>query len=273
MKRLLLVLILCAPAWAANDFTSDPNCKLLYRFESGALTADSKGTSTLTAVASPTADTTNYKEGAASTYMDDASSQYYSVADSGLGSGVPFKSDVNDFEFTITLWWRSESTNYGAGFDPIWAKGANVHLYTYNNFGTGRIVIQLAFEHGETPSVSHDGTGLYDFDTWYFTAVSYNRTTRAVRIYWANPDGSEHGTTAESVMSGAYLTLEGNSSAFEIGHSTPYSAVHEFDGRVDEFVMFDKALSQDDVNDIRDGLYPSSTTTSTSDWWWRRRHN
>ena len=32
----------------ANDFSSDSNCVALWRFESGALTADSIGTNTLT---------------------------------------------------------------------------------------------------------------------------------------------------------------------------------------------------------------------------------
>lgn len=30
----------------ANNFTADPNCKALWRFENGALTVDSKGTNT-----------------------------------------------------------------------------------------------------------------------------------------------------------------------------------------------------------------------------------
>ena len=47
----------------ANDFSGDPSCKAVWRFENGALTADSKGANTLTAVNGPTADTSLYKEG------------------------------------------------------------------------------------------------------------------------------------------------------------------------------------------------------------------
>jgi len=65
MKRLLLVLILCAPAWSVNDFASDPNCKVVYRFEDGALTTDSQGSTTLTNANSVVADTVNFAEGAA----------------------------------------------------------------------------------------------------------------------------------------------------------------------------------------------------------------
>ena len=46
----------------ANDFSLDNNCLVLYRFENGALTTDSKDSATLVASSpSPTADTTHYK--------------------------------------------------------------------------------------------------------------------------------------------------------------------------------------------------------------------
>jgi hypothetical protein len=44
---LLLALLLCVAAQAANDFTDDPNAVSLYRHENGAVTTDSIGTNTL----------------------------------------------------------------------------------------------------------------------------------------------------------------------------------------------------------------------------------
>ena len=68
----------------ANDFSGDPSCKAVWRFENGALTADSKGANTLTAVNSPTADTSLYKEGGASVNLATASHQFFKIADANL---------------------------------------------------------------------------------------------------------------------------------------------------------------------------------------------
>jgi hypothetical protein len=73
----------------ANNFT---DALALWRFEPGALTADSIGANTLTPSASPpTSDVVNFKEGAGSALFTRASSQFYHIADAALGAGFPFK--------------------------------------------------------------------------------------------------------------------------------------------------------------------------------------
>ena len=61
----------------ANDFSSDTDCKALWNFENGALTTDSKGGNTLSIGGNtPSADTVNYKQGAASCDFDSSNDEY-----------------------------------------------------------------------------------------------------------------------------------------------------------------------------------------------------
>jgi hypothetical protein len=76
----------------ANDFSAEDSVKALWRFESGALGTDSKGTNTLTPQNSPTEDTADYKEGACSVSLLNTSSQYLLITDANLNAGFPFKS-------------------------------------------------------------------------------------------------------------------------------------------------------------------------------------
>lgn len=94
----------------ANDFSADERCKALWKFESGALTTDSEGTNTLVASASPpTADTTNYREGAASALFTSADSQCYSIADASLDSGFPWKNGESNLDGSFCFWAKRGS--------------------------------------------------------------------------------------------------------------------------------------------------------------------
>ena len=78
----------------ANNFTNDPNCKAIWKLDSGALTTDSISTNTLTNTG-VAGDTTNHKEGTGcgDWEVTDVPSDYMSIADASLASGFPLKSD------------------------------------------------------------------------------------------------------------------------------------------------------------------------------------
>ena len=89
----------------ANDFSGDSSCKALWRFESGALTTDSKATNTLTNNGG-TEETTNHMEGACAVALASASSQYLNIPDANLVSGFPLKSDDTTKLATFAFWIR-----------------------------------------------------------------------------------------------------------------------------------------------------------------------
>ena len=63
----------------ANDFSGDSNCVALWRFENGALTADSKGTNTLTDVNTVGSDTVDYKEGSGCADFEATASERFTI--------------------------------------------------------------------------------------------------------------------------------------------------------------------------------------------------
>ena len=80
----------------ANDFSSDPRCKALWRFESGALTADSRGpTPSPPTMLRPKTPWITGK-GLAALISETDASQYFSIADGSLDAGYPLKSGDAD---------------------------------------------------------------------------------------------------------------------------------------------------------------------------------
>jgi hypothetical protein len=97
------------------DF-GDPRLQARYRFESDALTADSKGTNTLTASGGmPTADTVDFKTGAASLYLA-GSGQHLRIADASQGPLFPFKNGDTWLSGAFTSWWKFYSVSQGTLF-------------------------------------------------------------------------------------------------------------------------------------------------------------
>ena len=92
----------------ANNFTTDPNCVALWRMESGALTADSIGTNTLTnhGVAE---DAVNFKEGACAADFESTESDYMIIGDAALNAGFPLKSGDTSKKYSFAFWVKFES--------------------------------------------------------------------------------------------------------------------------------------------------------------------
>ena len=86
----------------ANDFSGDGACVALWRFESGALTTDSIGTNTLTDVNTVGTETTDYQEGSACADIERDNSELFSIDDTDLDSGFPYKSGGSDLDITVS---------------------------------------------------------------------------------------------------------------------------------------------------------------------------
>ena len=100
----------------ANDFSGDANCVALWRYESGALDVDSIGGNDLTASGIfPTANTTDYKEGAGSADFEKGSFQYLRRNDVNLDAGFPLKSGDANKKISVCSWFQMESTGTQMG--------------------------------------------------------------------------------------------------------------------------------------------------------------
>ena len=250
IKKLLLILCLCSVSYGANDFSGDGNCVALYRFESGALTTDSKGTNTLSANGTPTADAVDYKEGSGCVDLEvTAPAESYERADASLSADFPFKKDTANKTISLAFWcklesaatWRmlsgkSVASNYFPYFVGIGATG-NLELYIADGLTNENYV------YGTTLT-----TGI-----WYHIGITYEDAGKTYRIrVWDDNAGALLGADLTGTGSkNAYMGVDG---AFAVGgyrSGTTFS----FDGKIDEFVVFNDVLTADEIDQIRTGTY------------------
>lgn len=238
----------------ANDFSGDANCVALYRFESGALTTDSKGTNTLTSNGTPVSDTTNYKEGSGSVDFEASDTgDYFSRADADLSSDFPFKSGTSNTTFSFVFWYKAETLS-----------GAVVSKYSATSGGRSleirpatSIDLLLGYNSGNSvETISH--ASALSTGRWYHVGVAVDGATGNYRIrIWDDTAGAILGTDKTGTAANAlYL----NTRVFAIGSraGSPW-----LDGLLDEVAVFNDVLSATEIDAIRAGTYAAGSTPVT----------
>src|SRR3990172_20161 len=140
----------------ANNFSTDTNCIALYRFESGALTTDSKGTNTLTSSGSPIANTSDYKEGAASVDLETSTSDFYYINDANLDPQFPLRNGDTNKKISIAGWFKPESLPATSAMRTLCSKydgAANKRSFmvgAFNDAGTTKLRLYLGYNSGLT---------------------------------------------------------------------------------------------------------------------------
>jgi len=222
-----------------NDFSGDATCLAVWRFESGALTVDSKGSNTLTAVNGPTENTSDYREGACASEHERDNRQYYQINDANLPSDFPFKSGGTTTKGTYCGWFKFESTGGDQGLIGKLRCSGSCGVFQYN--GT----FYLDWNNGWQSTGISASTGI-----WYHVAcrMDLDNKTSNVRIYRAS-DGQTFNyekTGWGSLTPGAY--------PFRIGAF--YNDTNAFDGITDEVVVFKRLLTNAEIDAIRSGTFP-----------------
>jgi len=238
----------------ANDFTCDPHCVALYRFESGALTVDSKDGNTLTAYNNPIADTVDFREGAASVQLVKASSQYFARTDPDLNSGFPCKFGETNRSFTFCFWILPGAISSNAYIISKSADGGGAaykqSYRIYLSADTKKITLLLVKDGTYSGSVfTHNSELTCDGAHWYHVAVSHDASNGGIRIrIWDDTAQAILGTDRTDTF--AY-TLNVGDADFCIGKLITYYV----DGNLDEVVVFNRVLSTDVIDLIRQGKY------------------
>ena len=253
MKRLLLVLLMCAPAWSVNDFTGDANVVALWRFENGALTTDSKGANTLTN-SGVGGDTTNYKEGLASALFNAVSDVLYR-ADADLDAGFPFKSGDTTKKITVCGWFRPTSL---IAFNR-WLVSKYRWSDNERSFGifvddaSNAISLSIGYNSGASyEELNHASTLIVN--TWYHFGITFDDSDKSYRIrIWDDTAGAilgvdKTGTATNNMYAGA--------APFAIGKGESDNALS---AQVDEIVVFNDILTAAEIDQIRGGTYGAPT--------------
>ena len=227
-----------------NNFSADSNCKALWRFENGALTTDSKGGNTLTATGSPASDTTNYKEGSGS--LDLAVTAYYTRTDTDLDAGFPLKNGDANKKISVCLWMRPHALPVLFNF-PV----SKWDLATHASFA-----VSLRSTGNIRARISYDGTNVEDkastatltINQWYHVGITFQDSDKSYQMrIWGDTEAAVVENSSGTFTNSIFVST-GPLNVGSMG-STNY------DGNLDEIVVFDDILTADEIDQIRAGTY------------------
>jgi len=245
----------------ANDFSWDSRCKALYGFGSGALTADSIGSNTLTNNNSVAEDLVNFKEGACSAYFDNAINQYLSIVDANLDSGFPCKSGETNRSFLFPFWFKPDAVGVAALsvlFGKFGGSSLQNSFYVYMLKSTKKIILAVYRDGTDTvDGLTHDSALNDDGNHWYHIIISFNSITKERKIsIYDYTAGAILGTDKTDIW--GYTVNIGNA-PFSIASSSSSN----LGGNVDEFGAFNSILGTNATDKIRAGTYTNPAPAKT----------
>lgn len=237
----------------ADDY---PESLARWKFESGALTTDSRSTNTLTDVNTVTADTTNFKEGAASADFEAGSTQYFYRTDANLASGFPLKSGESNTTITISTWIRPESLITAGQYRMIWGKYAeNKASLWFGLDGNEKLNMQIGYNLGVGEELlgPHATALTSDATTWYHITGVYNGSTKAFAIMVRDTNCAEVGSDLTGSSTNSISAPEDG--PMSIGAVYWSSYVYSFDGLIDDMAIFNTPLTADQATLVCKGLF------------------
>ena len=225
------------PPTTGNNFAGDPNCVALWRFEPGALTADSVSTNNLTNHgADPNS---SGREGAGCAHFTPTGG-YLDIADTALTSKFPLKNGHSHVRISVCFWFRPKTTT---GEQYLWEKytdaGRSLALYCLPDYFGFKIGIQNGQSKNDASSPNLVPTAGH----WYHIAATYNGddTSYRFRVYDATADMMRETTGSFG------QDISVTDAAVTIGSQT--------DGLIDECAVFNDVLTAGDIDKIRQGTY------------------
>ena len=255
-----------------NDFSEDDDCVALWRFEAAALLEDSKGNNDWYIYPSsgpvdPAADTVIFKEGASSVYFDgwgnvgppeDNSPSLY-ILDTGLDAGFPLKSGDATKQFSICFWIKLDSFDtseeeaeyYNAWFKKGVEGGSHCSLAiqaaSVDEGVTHKVKLMLSST-GASYDAAYTHASALATGVWYHVAVTYGPGTYRIRIW---DDTAQAILGADAI--GAAIDTHVDDGWCWLG-SPVYDS--DIDGHVDEMVIFKRVLTVEEIDKIRQGVFP-----------------
>jgi hypothetical protein len=234
----------------ANDFSARSDCLALYNFEDGALTTDSKGSNTLTAVNTPTADTTNFKQGSAAVSLAAASAQYLAITDANLPAGWPMKSGDTSRLMSLGVWLRPTTVD-GTGRRILAKMKSAGNLRSWSIYHTTGGVY-LSYSTNGTSNTNVQIAAAMTANQWYYLTFILDGTngTWKCRMFsftagtWANLSGSFTGPLYVAAAD------------FRIGADDDLGANTCFNGQIDELVIFNTLVNPVELAAGKDGVFP-----------------
>jgi hypothetical protein len=229
-----------------NDFTNDGSCVADWKFNSGALTTDSKSTNTLTNNNTVAEDTTNQKEGNACATFDGA--DYFSIADADLAAGFPTKSGDTAKLFTITGFFKTPSSLPGSTtWQTLISKRKTSATAAYSWWlGLNNSRLKFLWYYSGATTYTYDvyASNLAT-STRYFFMVVVDGVNKTFNGYLWNADtGAYIGTATQSPAN--VLQVPASSPALGIGGDGDGNTLAASGTLIDNISIFNRKISQTD---------------------------
>jgi len=241
---------------AGNDFTSDPRCIALWRFEPAQLTTDSIGTNTLTNYGAE-AVTTQCREGSGCARFDATFKDYMRIADGHLAASFPLKDGDRKRKITVCYWVNVESLPNSPELMYVFGK--------YDSVKDFRSIATAVKAGGETGLIyGYDNGRQFDQiwqksaakrilpNRWYHMAFAFNGQDRSYRIRVYDETA---GVLLFDDSGTALYDISATAAAVTIGNLAELASKRYFDGCLDELVVFADVLTGDEIDRIRQGKY------------------
>lgn len=242
---------------SGNDFSGDPNCVALWRFEDGALTADSIGTNILTNNNGVVSNQVDYKEGAASADFELDSSQCFYIADGDLDANFPLKNGDSNKKISICFWFQRESSVASSEIlISKWDSTLNTRSLLLQINSSNEFRFYLGYNGGASAElVLNTGTVLATGRFFHF-GFTFQDSDKAWKIViW--DDTAESKIVDASGTAGQNINVE--DSPFVIGGYFDNGSIFgSYDGEKDEVVVFKDILTTGEIDEIRQGVYNGS---------------
>ncbi len=259
MKRLLIILILCGPALAVNDFSGDPNWVGGYTFDGSDPFDDQSGNGNhLYWQFRPWLETTGMQEGDGCIDMESTIDGTWAISNANLSAGFPGKSGTSNNVWSIGLWFKLESlpTAGAPDYDTrticgiVGAGKASWGARVQNNGGNAQVQIFIGYNSGASEeTINHTGRNL-SATVWYHLGMTFDNSDKGyvMRLYDSSNTTvyDQAGTTTNN------MNVEDGLFSLSTG---PGVAAAEYDGLLDELAVFNDELTLTDINNIRGQSY------------------
>ena len=268
MKRLVLVLLLCSSAFAANDFTTDSDVVAHWRFEAAGEGVDetdySHDLSDYFDKFSIDTDEGDFMEGAGSAYTPGDASQALYRTDAGLHSDFPFENSNSEGDYSICFWINFDAVVEGQCAISKYHWSGDQRSFAVSFLDNGSADFTLQITHGYNTGASAENI---DFDTdgldmaattWYHVGIAYTAAdnTLDMRI-------CEDGETAKLDINETFSNTIwlGSTEDWCIG-STSGKSDSKFAGHIDELVVWKRVISTDEMAAVQAGTFTLATTSA-----------
>ncbi|MCK5450103.1 BspA family leucine-rich repeat surface protein, partial [Candidatus Pacearchaeota archaeon] len=156
----------------------------------------------------------------------------------GSGSGI---GTIGTGNYTVSAWvYKKDSVTAGIvafdDYDPVWAINVDEHMYVYDS------------------TYKDNSTGTVALDSWqHITYVRYNTSAGGMK-YYINGVYDSSATHDDSI---------GAVTNFEIGADRVAGGEFDFNGSIDEVMVFNRSLNSTEISDLYNKSYSRFYPTGT----------